>query len=60
MWTRRSPRRRTSSISTFQTQPIDPAFLEPEACLALPQGKGVKVYSQSQGSIYDQQQIAEF
>jgi len=42
----------------FQTQPIEPAFLEPEACLALPQGKGVKVHTQSQGSPYDQQQIA--
>jgi xanthine dehydrogenase molybdenum-binding subunit len=43
---------------TFATQPIDIAFLEPEACLALPQGKGVKVYSQSQGSVFDQKQIA--
>lgn len=45
--------------ATFQTQPIEPAFLEPEACLALPQGKGIKVHSQSQGSPYDQQQIAK-
>lgn len=44
---------------TFRTQPVEPAFLEPEACLALPQGKGVKVFSQSQGSIYDQSQIAK-
>jgi CO/xanthine dehydrogenase Mo-binding subunit len=43
---------------TFATQPVDPAFLEPEACLALPQGKGVKVFSQSQGSTYDHSQIA--
>jgi len=43
---------------TFRTQPIEPAFLEPEACLALPQGKGVKVFSQSQGSTFDQNQIA--
>jgi CO/xanthine dehydrogenase Mo-binding subunit/aerobic-type carbon monoxide dehydrogenase small subunit (CoxS/CutS family) len=43
---------------TFRTQPIEPAFLEPEACLAIPQGKGVKVYSQSQGSTFDQAQIA--
>jgi selenium-dependent xanthine dehydrogenase len=43
---------------TFATQAIDPAFLEPEACLALPQGKGVKVHSQSQGSGFDQKQIA--
>jgi len=44
--------------ATFVTQPVDPAFLEPEACLAIPQGKGVKVHTDSQGSIYDQQQIA--
>ncbi|MGP0073064.1 MAG: molybdopterin cofactor-binding domain-containing protein [Bryobacteraceae bacterium] len=43
---------------TFQTQPIDPAFLEPEACLAIPQGKGLKVFSQSQGSTFDQAQVA--
>ncbi len=43
---------------TFQTQPVEPAFLEPEACLAIPQGKGVKVFSQSQGSTFDQNQIA--
>jgi xanthine dehydrogenase molybdenum-binding subunit len=42
----------------FSTQPIEPAFLEPEACLALPQGEGVKVWTQSQGSIFDQKQIA--
>ncbi len=43
---------------TFRTQPIEPAFLEPEACLAIPQGKGVKVFSQSQGSTFDLTQIA--
>jgi xanthine dehydrogenase molybdenum-binding subunit len=43
---------------TFTTQPIEPAFLEPEACLAMPQGKGIKVYTQSQGSVFDQKQIA--
>jgi CO/xanthine dehydrogenase Mo-binding subunit len=43
----------------WQTQAIDPAFLEPEACLVLPQGKGVKIHSQSQGSIHDQDQIAK-
>jgi len=43
---------------TFRTQPVDPAFLEPEACLAIPQGKGIKVHSQSQGSTFDQSQIA--
>ncbi len=43
---------------TFQTQAVEPAFLEPEACLALPQGDGVKVYSQSQGSTFDHREIA--
>ncbi len=43
---------------TFQTQAVEVAFLEPEACLALPQDKGVKVYSQSQGPVFDQKDIA--
>jgi xanthine dehydrogenase molybdenum-binding subunit len=45
--------------ATFQTQSVEPAFLEPEACLAVPQGKGLRVYSDSQGSVFDQQQIAK-
>jgi len=44
--------------ATFRTQPIDIAFLEPEACLVLPQGDGVKVHTQSQGSVHDHAQIA--
>jgi xanthine dehydrogenase molybdenum-binding subunit len=44
--------------ATFETQPVEIAFLEPEACLVLPQGSGVKVHSDSQGSVYDHQQIA--
>jgi len=45
--------------ATFDTQPIDIAFLEPESCLAvpLPDG-GIKVNTQSQGSVYDHAQIA--
>ena len=43
---------------TFATQPIEPAFLEPEACLAIPQGTGIKVHTDSQGSVFDQKQIA--
>ncbi|MBP7797334.1 MAG: selenium-dependent xanthine dehydrogenase [Thermoanaerobaculaceae bacterium] len=42
----------------FQTQRIEHAFMEPEACLARPQGKGLKVYSQGQGVHEDQAQIA--
>jgi CO/xanthine dehydrogenase Mo-binding subunit/aerobic-type carbon monoxide dehydrogenase small subunit (CoxS/CutS family) len=45
--------------ATFATQAVDPAFLEPEACLALPQGKGIKVHSDSQGSVFDHKQIAK-
>jgi xanthine dehydrogenase molybdenum-binding subunit len=45
--------------TTFRTQPVDIAFLEPEACLVTPQGGGVKVHTQSQGSVYDHQQIAK-
>src|SRR5688572_6585241 len=48
--------------ASFVTQAVDPAFLEPEACLVIPQGVGtgavLKVHTDSQGSIYDQQQIA--
>ncbi|MGH9680904.1 MAG: molybdopterin cofactor-binding domain-containing protein, partial [Candidatus Acidiferrales bacterium] len=44
---------------TFTTQAVEPAFLEPEACLAIPQGDGIKVHSQSQGSTYDQKQISD-
>src|ERR1019366_6570909 len=43
---------------TFTTQPVEPAFLEPESCVALPQEDGIKVWSQSQGSVFDQNQIA--
>jgi xanthine dehydrogenase molybdenum-binding subunit len=45
--------------TTFQTQPIDIAFLEPEACLVVPENGGVKVYTDSQGSVYDHAQIAK-
>ena len=44
---------------TWTTQPIEPAFLEPEACLAMPEADGIKFYSQSQGSTYDQKMIAD-
>ena len=46
---------------TYETQRIEHAFLEPEACLAVPKGgDGVrlKVYSQTQGVHDDQNQIA--
>jgi xanthine dehydrogenase molybdenum-binding subunit len=43
---------------TFVTQRVEHAFLEPEACLAIPRGAGIKVYSQGQGVHDDQRQIA--
>jgi CO/xanthine dehydrogenase Mo-binding subunit/aerobic-type carbon monoxide dehydrogenase small subunit (CoxS/CutS family) len=45
--------------ATFDTQPIDIAFLEPESCLAVPlPNGGLTVHTQSQGSVYDHAQIA--
>jgi xanthine dehydrogenase molybdenum-binding subunit len=44
---------------TFTTQRIEHAFLEPEACLAMPDGGGLRVFSQGQGVHDDQQQIGE-
>jgi selenium-dependent xanthine dehydrogenase len=43
---------------TFKTQRVEHAFLEPEACLAVRQGDGLKVFSQGQGVHDDQLQIA--
>ncbi len=43
---------------TFRTQRIEHAFLEPEACLARPEGDGLRVHSQGQGAWEDRRQIA--
>ncbi len=43
---------------TYTTQRIEHAFLEPEACLAVPEGDSIKIYSQTQGVHDDQNQIA--
>jgi selenium-dependent xanthine dehydrogenase len=43
---------------TFTTQRIEHAFLEPEACLAVPENGALKVWSQGQGVHDDQRQIA--
>jgi len=43
---------------TFTTQRIEHAFLEPEACLAVPESDRLTVYSQGQGVHDDQRQIA--
>ncbi|HWO00745.1 MAG TPA: selenium-dependent xanthine dehydrogenase [Blastocatellia bacterium] len=45
---------------TFQTQFIEHMFLEPEACIALPEGDGLRVYTQGQGVFDDRRQIASF
>lgn len=43
---------------TFHTQRIEHAYLEPEACLAVPRDGKLDVYSQGQGVHDDQEQIA--
>ncbi|MEM7355460.1 MAG: molybdopterin cofactor-binding domain-containing protein, partial [Acidobacteriota bacterium] len=43
---------------TYSTQRIEHAFLEPEACLAKPDGDSLRIYSQTQGVHDDQNQIA--
>lgn len=45
---------------TFQTQMIEHMFLEPESCIAMPEGEGLRVYSQGQGVFDDRRQIASF
>jgi xanthine dehydrogenase molybdenum-binding subunit len=45
---------------TFQTQFIEHMYLEPESCIALPEGDGLRVYSQGQGVFDDRRQIASF
>ena len=47
--------------ATFQTQQVEIAFLEPEACLAIPStvAPRMTVHTDSQGSVYDRLQIAK-
>lgn len=45
---------------TFQTQFIEHMYLEPEACIALPEGDGLRVYTQGQGVFDDRRQVASF
>ncbi|MFY9554717.1 MAG: selenium-dependent xanthine dehydrogenase [Blastocatellia bacterium] len=45
---------------TFQTQFIEHMFLEPESCIAMPEGDGLKVFTQGQGVFDDRRQIASF
>lgn len=43
---------------TYQTQMIEHAYMEHEACLAMPKDGGVRVLSQSQGVYEDRRQLA--
>ncbi|MCY3778685.1 MAG: selenium-dependent xanthine dehydrogenase [Chloroflexi bacterium] len=43
----------------YETQMIEHGFMEPEACVAYPQGEGVEVLSQGQGVFEDRVQIAK-
>ena len=42
----------------YETQRIEHAFLEPEAAVAMPEGDGLRLYSQGQGIYVDQRQVA--
>ncbi|MCX6279971.1 MAG: selenium-dependent xanthine dehydrogenase [Bacteroidetes bacterium] len=42
----------------YETQRIEHAFLETEAAIALPDGDGIRLYSQGQGIYVDQRQVA--
>ena len=44
--------------ATYRTQAVEHAFIEPEACLALPERGGVRLHVQSQGIWHDKQDIA--
>ncbi len=48
-----------SSHGIYQTQMIEHGFMEPEACIAYPEGAGVEVLSQGQGVFEDRVQIAK-
>lgn len=43
---------------TYETQLLEHAYLEPEACIAAPLEEGVKLWSQSQGVYEDRRQVA--
>ncbi|HIE25479.1 MAG TPA: selenium-dependent xanthine dehydrogenase, partial [Anaerolineales bacterium] len=54
-------RKKSAYISkgVYETQRVEHAFMEVETAVALPDGAGIKVYSQSQGVYEDQTQIAK-
>ena len=47
-----------SVSATYTTQFIEHAFLETEACIAVPWNQGLKIYTQSQGIYEDRSSIA--
>ncbi len=47
------------SKGVYETQRIEHAFMEVEAAVALPDGEGIKLYSQSQGIYDDRKQVAK-
>ena len=47
------------SRGSYVTQRVEHAYMEPEACLGRPEGRGVRVFSQSQGVYEDRRQIAQ-
>jgi len=56
-----SERKKSAYISKgiYETQRVEHAFMEVETAVAMPEGEGVKVYSQSQGVYEDRIQIAK-
>ncbi|MBS4014644.1 MAG: selenium-dependent xanthine dehydrogenase [Bacteroidetes bacterium] len=47
------------SSGIYETQRIEHAFLETETAIALPDGDGIRLYSQGQGVYVDRRQIAK-
>lgn len=43
----------------YETQRVEHAFLETESAIALPEGDGIRLYSQSQGIYVDQRQLSD-
>ncbi len=47
------------SSDIYETQRIEHAFLETETAIALPEGDGIRLYSQGQGAYVDRNAVAE-
>lgn len=46
------------ATGSYSTQRIEHAFLESETAIAMPEGDGIRLYSQGQGIYVDQRQVA--